>query len=292
MWIKAKVVKGLEIGTKFGIATANLELTDLPDIKEGVYLVSVKIKEHYFGGLLHFGPRKTFGGDFSAEVHILDFNENIYDKSLSFSIEKKLRPVQAFKNADVLFTQIEKDIVQARKFFLRKRIRAHWENLSLSDEAHLASEALVHLAANVDFLEAPQVFVYAPMLHKEITFVASLMKAYPDKKYCFPKIIDQAMAFYAVDDYQTLETGAYALLEPTSTKAILPQSEDVIIVPAVAADKIGNRLGQGGGYYDTYLASLKADPVRIAVLPWFAVVDEIPTETHDQSFDKLIICRL
>lgn len=292
MWIKAKVVKGLEIGAKFGIATANLELKALPDIKEGVYLVTVSLNERYFEGLLHFGPRKTFGGDFSAEVHILDFDENIYDAFLSFSIEKKLRPVQAFKNADALFTQIEKDIVQARKFFLRKRVRAQWKTLSLSDEAHLASEARLHLSANVDFLEASNVFLYAPVMHKEIAFVASLMKAFPAKTYSFPKIENKKMAFYAVDDYQTLETGTYALLEPTSTRLMEPQNKDVILVPAVAADKTGNRLGQGGGYYDAYLGNLNSDPVRIAVLPWFAVVEEIPVAVHDESVDRVIVCNL
>jgi 5-formyltetrahydrofolate cyclo-ligase len=292
MQITAKVVKGVQIGAKFGIATANLELRTLPDIKEGVYLVEVVSDGEMYGGLLHFGPRKTFGGDFSAEVHILDFTKDIYGETISLTVGKKLREVKAFKNADQLFTQIETDIVMARKHFLRRTIWNKWMDLSLADQAHLASEAIRHLSGTSQFLEAKTVFVYAPQLGKEVTFVAQLMEAFPDKKYVFPRVVKKELQFFKVTAYETLEMGTFGLLEPSQGLEIEPKESDLMLLPAVAADKQGNRLGQGGGFYDQYLAALKASPKCMAVLPSFAVVAEVPTQKHDQKLSKVIKCEL
>ncbi len=292
MKLKAKVVKGVQIGAKFGIATANLELAELPDIDEGVYLVEVQYDHKSYGGLLHFGPRKTFGGDLSAEVHILDFAKDIYGEDLELTLGDKLREIETFRNADALFTQIEKDIVIARKCFLRKKVRARWQNLSLHDQAHLADEAVRHVAATAEFLETERVFIYAPMLSKEITFVAPLMKAFPEKQYFFPKVEKDALHYYATTAYEALKPGAFNILEPVVSTEVFPGAKDLMFVPAVAVDKMGNRLGQGGGFYDKYLDALASDPKRMVVLPSFAVVASVPVEKHDESVDRVIECAL
>lgn len=290
MKLQATVVKGVQIGAKFGVATANLELSELPEIEEGVYLVTVLYEDKNYGALMHFGPRKTFGGDFSAEVHILDFAKDIYGEKLEIELGGKLREVQQFKNADSLFTQIERDITQARKYFMRQNIRDVWATVSLSEQARLTEVALKHLTAEASFLEAETVFSYAPLMNREIMFVAPLMEAFPEKRYAFPKVVDDKMLFVAVDSYEDLARGAYGILEPNSGKSVEPAKGDLVLVPAVAADKTGNRLGNGKGYYDRYLSALTADPRRMAVLPDFAVVEKVPVESHDETVDKVIVC--
>ena len=292
MEITAQVIKGVQIGAKFGIATANLELSQLPDIEEGVYLVDVFYKNDSYGGLLHFGPRKTFGGDLSAEVHILDFDKDIYDDLLTLKLEKKIRVVKAFQNADALFTQIETDILVARKYFLRQKISTHWKAISLSDQARLAAIAQTRLEANSTFLEAATIFVYAPQLGKEITFVAALMQAYPNKVYAFPRIDNKKMTFYAENNFQALKTDAFGILAPEITEELIPKTGDLMIIPAVAADLKGNRLGQGGGFYDRYLADLKEAVATLIVLPSFAVVEKVPTEKHDKTVDRVVSCEI
>jgi 5-formyltetrahydrofolate cyclo-ligase len=202
----------------------------------------------------------------------------------------KLRDVKAFRNADELFTQIETDILGARKYFMRRRIRAEWKTLSLSDQANLAEMAVKHLSANLRFLEAKTVYLYAPLLGKEITFVSSLMKLYPDKTYAFPRIENKTMKFYVETDFKSLKTGAFGILAPVSEVELVPTCDDLMIVPAVAADETGTRLGQGGGFYDKYLEGLKSEITTLVVLPRFAIVEKVPTEKHDQSVDKVIAC--
>ena len=288
MNIKATVVQGVQIGAKFGIATANLELTKLPEIEEGVYLVEVVVKDETYNGLLHFGQRKTFGGDVSAEVHILDFETDIYGETLSLEILKRLRGVQAFKNADALFTQIETDVLVARKYFLRRKVWATWKQVSLTDQQKLAEMAVRHLSNNMTFLEAKTVFCYAPQFGKEIAFVSALMEAFPNKKFVFPRIEEGTMHFYAVTSYGDLKPGFKDILEPVKSDAVMPDEYSVMLVPSVAVSKEGFRLGQGGGFYDRYLANNKVK--TLAVMPNFAVLDGVPTEKHDKAVDGVIMC--
>ena len=176
MRFKGQVVQGVNVGSKFGVATANLLLEVLPEIEEGVYYVDVfwPIKSTYpLAGLLHFGPRKTFGSDFSAEVHILDFNEDLYGQTLEIELGPMHRPIKKFLNADQLFTQIERDIVQAKKFFIRRDILKIWDGLSLEAKLAMSEEAIDHLSTLAPFLEASNVLVYAPKMDNEIHFVQS-----------------------------------------------------------------------------------------------------------------------
>lgn len=302
MKLTATVVEGVQIGTKFGIATANLAFAEKPALEDGVYLVEVQIlgrtppklplKGAELKGLLHFGARKTFGGDFSAEVHILDFEADIYGQQIQLELGPKLREVKAFRNADALFTQIETDILHARKYFARQQVWAHWKTLSLNDQQQLASTALKHLSAKASFLEAQTVFVYAPQLGREIGFVAKLMAEFPDKQYLFPKVDGETMDFCPVEQYADLAPGFSGILEPQKTIHHLPSTmnHSLMLVPSVAVTAEGDRLGQGGGFYDRYLAGHKVK--TLAVVPSFAVLDELPTEKHDQRLGGVVVCDL
>ncbi|MDE6243728.1 MAG: 5-formyltetrahydrofolate cyclo-ligase, partial [Muribaculaceae bacterium] len=61
---------------------------------------------------------------------------------------------------------------------------------------------------------------------------------------------------------------------------------ELIVVPAVAYDRRGNRLGRGKGYYDRLLATTKASKIGVAYE--FQVVDDIPAESHDVPVDIVI----
>ena len=245
-------------------------------------------------GLLHFGRRKTFGGDFSAEVHILDFEGDLYGQTLGLEILKFVRPVQAFKNADALFTQIETDIVGARKYFLRQQVWSQWAQVSMTDKQALAQQAVEHLQANHYYLEAKRVWLYAPQWDREIAFVAELMKSAPEKSYYFPRVEGQALKFFQVDYYADLERGAWGILEPAQQAEAAPEPSvgDLILVPSVAASLAGQRLGQGGGFYDRWLPTVNSDLPRLAILPEFAVFDSVPCERHDQALTQVITCVL
>ena len=87
-------------------------------------------------------------------------------------------------------------------------------------------------------------------------------------------------------DRTRLALGAFHIEEPQGDDTVDPDSIELMVIPAVAYDRNGNRLGRGKGFYDRLLASTKARKVGIAYD--FQLVDEIPAEPHDVPVDIVI----
>lgn len=84
-----------------------------------------------------------------------------------------------------------------------------------------------------------------------------------------------------------LAPGAYGLIEPGEDCEIVPAEDiDLILVPGTAFDPTGRRLGQGGGYYDRYLAKTRA--LRVGVCHGFALLERVPAQAHDARMDAVL----
>ncbi|MCF7812825.1 5-formyltetrahydrofolate cyclo-ligase [Candidatus Gracilibacteria bacterium] len=290
MKFRGRVVRGIDVGAKFGIATANLEITDPNlDLEEGVYFVLANFQDRSLQrpvfGLLHYGQRKTFGGDFSAEVHILDFYQELYGEELEIEVLHRERDVQKFQNADALFTQVEKDILRARKFFLRREIFSQWAELSDVDHEKLDQEAAEKIMENPFFQKAQRVFAFAPLRY-ELHFVQKICSGFPEKDYFWPKVEHEKIHFFR-DRFENLRVGTSNIREPKVVFEGIPRAQDVILVPSVALDERNIRLGRGGGFYDRLLSETQAH--SISVVPDFAFVSELPRESHDQMVDEVFV---
>lgn len=106
---KAKVIAGQGRGREIGFPTANLDRTDL-DIDHGVYSALAYVNGQKYAALLHFGPKKTFAEGISSELHIKDFDLDIYDQEIEVEIVGKIREIKRFKNIEELKEQISKDL--------------------------------------------------------------------------------------------------------------------------------------------------------------------------------------
>ena len=83
--------------------------------------------------------------------------------------------------------------------------------------------------------------------------------------------------------------GAYGIREPNKATPLVPlDSIDAIIVPAVAYDTNGYRLGYGGGFYDRFLDKLNPNCIKIGVAFELQVFDDVPKEPHDAKLDYII----
>jgi len=113
--IAGRVVEGKQIGRTLGFPTANI-LCDDPDKlipANGIYAVKVEIDGQLWKGALSIGNRPTFdNGARSIEVHILEFDENIYGKNLRIFFHQYLRPELKFHSAEALVVQMQKDVEQ------------------------------------------------------------------------------------------------------------------------------------------------------------------------------------
>ncbi len=112
-----------------------------------------------------------------------------------------------------------------------------------------------------------------------------------NKRVVLPKIKQKAIDFYHVSDVNVYQqTGAFGILEPDDAQCplIQPQEIDLFIVPAVAFDVFGYRIGYGGGYYDRFLQQKREDAVTIGVGYDMQLLHAIKTEPHDIPLDRVV----
>jgi len=91
-----------------------------------------------------------------------------------------------------------------------------------------------------------------------------------------------------LDENAELKKGPYGIWEPALKSFIQLRDLDLVIVPGVAFDKKGNRLGRGKGYYDHLLKRLSKKTASIGLAFGFQILPSIPTTTHDVSVNRVI----
>ena len=111
-FFSGKVVAGDRIGRQIGYPTANLEYTNADKIRlgHGVYAVQVGLGDKIRKGMLSIGNRPTLNQSAEkTEVHIFDFNEEIYDQELLIRVQAWLRPQEKYEGLDALKKQLAED---------------------------------------------------------------------------------------------------------------------------------------------------------------------------------------
>lgn len=112
--IVGHVVHGFEEGRRLGFPTANVAPASVKTLipAPGVYAVEVSVEgmKSVWQGMMNIGTRPTYGGsELSLEVHLLDFDGNLYDKNITLTFLKHIREERAFASRDALRQQLQKD---------------------------------------------------------------------------------------------------------------------------------------------------------------------------------------
>ncbi len=117
---KGTVVLGKQLGSSIGFPTANVQLHNLTQLpRYGVYAVRVLIDKKTYLGCLNIGINPTVEDnlDTKIEIHILEFDENIYDKDISFELIEFIRDEKKFESIDDLTAQIQLDVDKIKNNF-------------------------------------------------------------------------------------------------------------------------------------------------------------------------------
>lgn len=104
-----------------------------------------------------------------------------------------------------------------------------------------------------------------------------------------PKVDRNELKIIPVRSWEVLEPGTFSILEPMMNEAseeAQPEELDLILIPGIAFDRRGHRIGHGKGFYDRILKKTKAYKIGLAFHE--QIVDEIPNEEHDVAMDLII----
>jgi len=135
------------------------------------------------------------------------------------------------------------------------------------------------------FKEASVIGVYISTQGEVDTY--QLINAYcSSKTIAVPKVEGQTMSFFAIDSLDEASEGYYGILEPVTDRFVAPDDIDLMIVPMLAFDHHGQRVGYGGGFYDRYLPLVSCPTVGLAFS--FQEVENAFPSDFDQPLDQVI----
>jgi len=110
MYFRRKVQHGQKKGRELGLPTLNLNVGSFVEHHEpGVYACQVKVKEKWYTGALHFGPKKGSLKP-TLEIHLLQFDQLIYGQWITFTVHRWIRATKTFEHWEELKEQIKRDI--------------------------------------------------------------------------------------------------------------------------------------------------------------------------------------
>ena len=167
-----------------------------------------------------------------------------------------------------------------RELLIQKR-----RMLAAEERCSLSESILSQLEKMTVFREAKTVLLYYPK-NNEVDILPLFKRYKRDKTLLLPVTHRDRMTAHPYEGNDKMHRGKFGIPEPTTPE--FQGKIDVIIVPAVAFDRAGNRLGRGGGYYDRFLKK-QPHATLIGVGYDFQLVDEVPVRKHDQKVHRIIL---
>ena len=182
---------------------------------------------------------------------------------------------------------------------LRKEVIARRNGLSPQERKEKSIQIVERVMSLEEFEKCNTILLYRSIRSEVETDAIYLEAKHLEKEIYVPRVQGDVMEFYRIDEVTEYEVSSFGIKEPKpeSTIAYRPKEDEkvFVVMPGVAFDKRGNRIGYGGGYYDKYLSKLvESIPLqnlcKVAVLFECQLVEEgrIKKETHDVSADYIV----
>ncbi len=183
----------------------------------------------------------------------------------------------------------QKTDLQIKKDEIRKQILEKRSNLSLEEvdkKSELIIENLTPYLKN-----AQNIMIFTDM--KNEVRITKLIELYPEKNFFISKIVNSKNREMKINKYNENELvlHKFGYYESSSDDFYDEKILDIVIVPALAFDSSKNRIGFGGGYYDTFLNKVREknkNTLFIGVCYDFQMIEEVPIEGHDITLDLVI----
>lgn len=166
---------------------------------------------------------------------------------------------------------------------IREKKRAMTEEQVVSASLRLGELFRIHPL----YQNAKTIYGYLPY-NQEVRTVPMLEQAIRDgKRVAVPKVFGDEMKFIYLDDLTRIEKGYCGIPEPIDNEPVADDPTALVLMPGLAFDPQGHRIGYGGGFYDKFLAAEPEHPT-IALCYDFQMVDHLETEEFDVPVDCVL----
>jgi 5-formyltetrahydrofolate cyclo-ligase len=152
----------------------------------------------------------------------------------------------------------------------------------------LSHAAQVRLLETPEFAEAATLGLYSSVFNEVSTEELFHAARRLGKRVVYPRVCGELLEFVEVIRQSELKPGSFGILEPSGAEVVPTAALDLLLVPGVAFDQKGYRLGYGKGFYDRSLHKVDRRPGLVGLCFDFQLVAELPVETHDIGMDMLV----
>jgi 5-formyltetrahydrofolate cyclo-ligase len=184
-------------------------------------------------------------------------------------------------------------MIHKKKRELRKKVQELRDVLDPMQQRLLSDQIAANLWSVPEFISAETILFFISF-RSEVDTLSMIQRALEEgRTACIPctDMNDKSMVASRILNMDgDLEMGNYNILEPREEclRPVPPDQIDVILMPGVAFDITGGRLGYGGGYYDRFLEKCGSHCTLIALAFELQVVDHVPCADHDHHIHKIV----
>ena len=173
------------------------------------------------------------------------------------------------------------------KAALRKQIREKKRAMSVAEIEEKSRKLGELFTESEAYRQAKTVYGYLPY-NQEVRTVAMLERAIADgKRVAVPKCYGDEMRFIYMDDLSKVEKGYAGIPEPIADEPVADDETALVLMPGLAFDPQGHRIGYGGGFYDKFLAQ-EPDHPTLALCYDFQMLEHLDTEEFDIPVDTVL----
>lgn len=166
----------------------------------------------------------------------------------------------------------------------------------LSERRHCSAETCLHLSlliqerllASSVYRQAGCIGLYSPVCNEVQTELVARRCLADAKRLAYPRVDGSDLHFVEVRGPGELAPGQFGILEPSGTRVVPLPELDLLVIPGIAFDLAGHRLGYGKGYYDRALSACRPELERIGFAYEFQVLDQLPVAAHDRRLTGLV----
>ena len=173
------------------------------------------------------------------------------------------------------------------KTALRKQIREKKRAMPPAQIENASHDLGLQFAASHLYKEAKTIYGYLPY-HQEVRTVPMLEQALREgKRVAVPKVYGDEMKFIYLDDLSKVEKGYSGIPEPVEDGPVADDATALVLMPGLAFDPQGHRIGYGGGFYDKFLSAEPGHPT-LALCYDFQMLPYLETEEFDMPVDCVL----
>lgn len=170
---------------------------------------------------------------------------------------------------------------------LRKSVGAIKRAMSLELIEAYSADLTEQFCNTSDYRQAASIYVYLPY-NQEVRTWEIVKRAWADgKRVAVPKVYGDIMRFLWLENFDQIAPGGWNIPEPTFDEPIADDETALILMPGLAFDHEGHRVGYGGGFYDKYLEEHPRHRLVALCYP-FQLFDHLDVEEHDIPVDRVI----